>query len=59
MTGKEHQDWLNALWDETVRTDSEEDLYFGRTLKMLCLIAMSGNWWSPHPPLAIGPSSPP
>ena len=47
MTDAAHQPWLNALWDETVTTDSADDRYFGRTLKMLSLIAMSGNWWSP------------
>ena len=47
MTDAAHQPWLNALWDETVTTDSPDDRYFGRTLKMLSLLAMSGNWWSP------------
>ena len=47
MTDAAHQPWLNALWDETVQSDSADDRYFGRTLKMLSLIAMSGNWWSP------------
>jgi hypothetical protein len=28
-------------------TDSQDDRYFGRTLKLLSLIAMSGNWWGP------------
>jgi endo-1,4-beta-D-glucanase Y len=45
MTDAAHQPWLNALWDETIATDSEDDRYFGRTLKLLSLIAMSGNWW--------------
>jgi hypothetical protein len=48
MTDTAHQSWLNALWDYTVQTDSPDDRYFARTLKMLSLIAMSGNWWSPH-----------
>jgi endoglucanase len=47
MTDAAHQPWLNALWDYTVDTDSQDDRYFARTLKMLSLIAMSGNWWSP------------
>lgn len=46
MTGPEHQQWLDDLWDYTVATDSPEDRYFARTLKMLSLIAMSGNWWT-------------
>ncbi|MGB8170462.1 MAG: hypothetical protein WCF18_23365, partial [Chthoniobacteraceae bacterium] len=47
MTSATHQPWLNALWDYTVERDSPDDRYFARTLKMLSLIAMSGNWWSP------------
>ena len=48
MCDAAHQDWLNALWDHVVATDSPDDRYYARTLKMLCLIAMSGNWWSPE-----------
>jgi endo-1,4-beta-D-glucanase Y len=44
-----HQDWLDALWDHVVASDDPGDRYYARTLKMLCLLAMSGNWWSPAP----------
>ena len=47
MSDAKHQAWLNSLWDYVVTSDSEDDRYFGRTLKMLSLVAMSGNWWSP------------
>jgi endo-1,4-beta-D-glucanase Y len=56
MTDAAHQPWLNELWDCTVATDSPDDRYFGRTLKMLCLIAMSGNWWSPGGESAVNSS---
>ena len=46
MCDAAHQDWLNALWDHIVASDDPGDRYYARTLKMLCLIAMSGNWWS-------------
>jgi hypothetical protein len=49
MVSRENQAWLNALWSYIVASDSEWDLYYGRTLKMLCLIVMSGNYWSPVP----------
>lgn len=49
MCDAAHQDWLNALWDCVVASDDPDDRYYARTLKMLCLIAMSGNWWSPAP----------
>ena len=50
MSGAAHQDWLNALWDYVAASDSPDDRYYGRTLKMLCLIALSGNWWSVEQP---------
>lgn len=40
------QQWLDALWTDIVSTPLQDDDYFGNTLKMLCLTAMSGNWWS-------------
>ena len=49
MCDAAHQDWLNALWDHITASDEPGDRYYARTLKMLCLIAMSGNWWSPAP----------
>jgi endo-1,4-beta-D-glucanase Y len=49
MCDAAHQEWLNALWDHIVASDDPDDRYYARTLKMLCLIAMSGNWWSPTP----------
>ena len=47
MSDAAHQAWLDALWTEIAASDSKDDRYFARTLKMLCLIALSGNWWSP------------
>jgi endo-1,4-beta-D-glucanase Y len=44
-----NQTWVNKLWDSVADMPSEG--YYEDTLKMLGLIAMSGNWWSPeHPP---------
>lgn len=56
MCDAAHQDWLDALWDHIVASDEPGDRYYARTLKMLCLIAMSGNWWSTveQPPTAGG-----
>ncbi|MCB9586925.1 MAG: hypothetical protein H6718_16115 [Polyangiaceae bacterium] len=46
MSDATNQDWLNQLWD-TVITMGLADEYYGDTLKLLSLIAMSGNWWTP------------
>jgi hypothetical protein len=47
MVGAENQSWLNSLWDRIVATDVASDEYFGNNIKMLALIAMSGNYWAP------------
>jgi len=49
-----HQDWLNTLWN-TITADSwgeglpfEEITYYPNTIRMLSMIAISGNWWLPE-----------
>lgn len=46
MSDAGNQDWLNQLWDAVI-TMGLADEYYGDTLKLLSLIAMSGNWWTP------------
>jgi endo-1,4-beta-D-glucanase Y len=44
MVDPAHQKWLDALWkDITNRPLAEED-YYGNTLKLLCMIALTGHW---------------
>jgi len=52
MSDAAYQEWLNALWDNVAASDLPGDRYYGRSLKMLCLIALSGNWWAPLQPIA-------
>jgi endo-1,4-beta-D-glucanase Y len=50
MTDSRHQAWLDALWRFTVleRPEvAEDDDYYGNTIKMIDLIILSGNWWTP------------
>ncbi len=49
-----HQEWLNTLWD-SITADSrseglpfEEITYYPNTIRMLSMIAISGNWWLPE-----------
>ena len=49
MCDAANQEWLDALWAHIAASDDPGDRYYARTLKMLSLIAMSGNWWSPTP----------
>jgi endo-1,4-beta-D-glucanase Y len=40
-----NQVWLNAIWDNVANRGLE--WYYGDTVKMLCMLVMSDNWWSP------------
>ena len=37
--------WLNALWDDLAGQGISE--YYGDSIKMLAMIVVSGNWWTP------------
>lgn len=47
MIDSSNQEWLNKLWDYNVAVKTEDDLYFGNNLRLLSMIVVSGNWWSP------------
>lgn len=47
MVNAAHQDWLNAIWDLVVAEPLNDEDYYGNTLKLLAMVVMSGNWWSP------------
>ncbi|MGN7490030.1 glycosyl hydrolase family 8 [Paenibacillus sp. SAF-054] len=47
MLDASNQSWLNRLWDHNASISTEEDVYFGNTLRLLSMIVVSGNWWSP------------
>lgn len=47
MADGANQAWLNAIWDLTVATPLGAEGYYENTLKLLAMIVMSGNWWSP------------
>jgi endo-1,4-beta-D-glucanase Y len=44
MLGQD-QAWLDALWDALVARATGE--YYGDTLKLLAMIVLSENWWTP------------
>jgi hypothetical protein len=46
MVDASNQAWLDDTWDTIV--DNADSGYYGDTIAMLSLIAMSGNWWSPE-----------
>lgn len=48
MVDRKYQAWLNRLWDDiAVETVADPADYYGATLRLLYLLVMSGNWWSP------------
>ncbi len=47
MTDSSFQPWLNSLWDEMVHAEFNDEEYYANTLRLLAMITVSGNWWSP------------
>ncbi len=48
MVKQTNQKWLNDLWDYNVAFHTEDNYYFGNTIRVLNAIVVSGNWWSPN-----------
>jgi hypothetical protein len=48
MMDRENQEWLNDLWDFIAdEFDFDDYKYYDNTLKMLSLLILSGNYWTP------------
>lgn len=47
MADARYQSWLNTLWSYTLAHGDQPNQYYDDTIKMICLIVMSGNWWQP------------
>lgn len=47
MVDAENQEWLNALTSYVIHSSKEDTGYYDSTIKLLCLIVLSGNWWTP------------
>ncbi len=49
MVKSSNQAWLNNIWSNIIGvTDLTRDGYYGNTIKMICMIIMSGNMWAPN-----------
>jgi endoglucanase len=42
-----NQEWLNKLWTQMENASFDDNDYFGNTIRLLCMLVASGNWWSP------------
>lgn len=51
MISSINQSWLNQLWKDTSSEPTSESNYFNNSIRLLSLIVVSGNWWTPlnHP----------
>ena len=47
MVNATNQVWLDKLWTNVTSKVVADDAYFGNTIKLLDLIILSGNWWTP------------
>lgn len=47
MIDKTNQEWLNKLWDYNADHKTEDEVYFSNNVRLLSMIVVSGNWWSP------------
>jgi len=47
MIDAQNQAWLDAIWAEVEGRSVEDEDYFGNTVKLLCMLAMTGHWLGP------------
>ena len=47
MTSADRQAWLDALWQNVTANPSDDDDYYGVSIKVQALLVVSGNWWAP------------
>jgi hypothetical protein len=47
MSSPDNQDWLNKCWDYIVHFKLKDFDYYDNSIKMLNMIILSGNYWTP------------
>jgi endo-1,4-beta-D-glucanase Y len=50
MSGPDNQEWLNRLWDYIQHFKMKDFDYYDNTIKVLDMIILSGNYWTPPAP---------
>jgi len=48
MIDAENVEWLDALWNFNAGYNTWAGRYYDNTIRLLCLIVASGNWWAPE-----------
>lgn len=54
MASPDNQEWLNKMWDYIVHFKLKEFDYYDNSIKILNMIILTGNYWSPDRPPARG-----
>ena len=49
MIDSSNQAWLNAVWDYMTGFRIADFDYYDNSIKMLCMLTISGNYWIPQP----------
>jgi hypothetical protein len=47
MSDAGNQAWLDAVWGQLLKDPSASGGYYADSIRVLAMIAMSGNWWQP------------
>ena len=47
MVSTDNQAWLDSLSAFVIHSTKDDSTYYDSTIKLLCLVALSGNWWNP------------
>lgn len=47
MVDSSNQQWLNKLWSDIVDSPTTDSYYFDNSIRLLSMIVVSGNWWTP------------
>ncbi|WP_314589028.1 glycosyl hydrolase family 8 [Paenibacillus terrigena] len=58
MIDSSNQAWLNRLWDYNTASATKDELYFSNNLRLLSMIVVSGNWWTPTIVDDVAPTPP-
>lgn len=48
MIDSRNQEWLNKLWNRINTFIPYDNNYYSNSIKLLCMIVLSGNWWFPQ-----------
>jgi endo-1,4-beta-D-glucanase Y len=48
MTDQANQQWLNDTWDYMASFRLQDFDYYDNSIKMLCMLIISGNYWTPE-----------